>query len=247
MQNTGNSTINKTALFWMVVTFTTAMCSILYELVLAQTLSSVMGNTAHRYNLTIGLYIASMGLGAVLVDKISKQDQISYFMRIEILISIFGAIFPWLILIHDSGMQSLSSKGVINYFSSTTQLWLSIFNNGMIVLIGFLSGLELPLLMRIGKSVKIDSSFKVLSLDYFGTTVGAILFPLVLFPNLNLFTMVYVFSMLNILVSILVAHHFKAKKSYKVVSYIWLAITLGAIFYADTINSFLVNLFYFKG
>lgn len=234
-------------LFWLGVTFTTAVCSILYELVLAQTLSSVMGNTAYRYNLTIGLYIASMGLGAMLVDRVSKKDQLSYFMRVEILIAILGAVAPWIVIMNDSFLQNLSSQGAINYYSPLVQYYSSIFNNGLIVLIGFLSGLELPLLMRIGKTVEADSKFQILSVDYLGTTVGAAIFPLVLFPMLNLFSMVYSFSLINILMAILVAHKFQTKNIYKTISYVWLILLMVVLFNSEAINYYLVNLFYVKG
>lgn len=76
------------AFIWLAITFVLALGSVLYELVLAQTLSSVMGNTTYRYNMTIGLYIASMGVGAALVDKFSSLHEREYFVKVEIVLSI---------------------------------------------------------------------------------------------------------------------------------------------------------------
>lgn len=234
-------------IFWLAVTFSTALCSIVYELILAQTLSSVMGNTAYRYNLTIGLYIAAMGIGALLVDKLSKQNQITYFLRVELLLAVVGTLAPWLVLMNDSWLQGLSAAGSINYFSAGVQLYSSLINNGLIVLVGFLSGLELPLLMRIGKDESINSSFKVLSMDYVGTTVGAALFPLVLFPNLNLFTMAYVFSLINLVTALMVAFKFKAKTRYLVVSFFLIGLALLLLKDANLINESLIKWFYLRG
>ena len=49
-----------------VVTVLVAFCSIVYELLMAQTLTLLTGNSVLRYSTTIGLYLASMGIGAFL-------------------------------------------------------------------------------------------------------------------------------------------------------------------------------------
>jgi spermidine synthase len=233
---------------WFGVTFLTALCSMIYELILAQTLSSVMGNTAFRYSMTIGLYIAAMGLGAIFVDKFSKKlSDLHYFVQVELYLAILGAVAPWVVLMVDSGLQSLSAQGTINYFASGPQLISNLINHGIIVVIGFLAGLELPLLMRIGRTQNIDSSFKVLSMDYVGTTCGAILFPLVLFPNLNLFTMAYVFSLINTIVALQVARKFNSRGSYKIMAFIWALFLIFLISHSDHLNQALVNYFYVRG
>lgn len=239
---------NSKKVVWYLVTFTTALCTMIYELILAQTLSSVMGNTAFRYSLTIGLYIAAMGLGAILVDKFSKKDNdLHYFVQVELYLAILGAVAPWIVLVADSVLQGLSAQGTINYFSTVPQLFSNVINHGIIILIGFLAGLELPLLMRIGKKQNIDSSFKVLSMDYVGTTAGAILFPLVLFPNFNLFTMAYIFSLINTITAFSIARNFKSRGSYKIMAFIWTLFLIFLISHSDTLNQSLVNYFYVRG
>ena len=42
------------------ITFILAFCSIVYELLLGQTLSAFLGNTVLRYSVTIGLYMMSL-------------------------------------------------------------------------------------------------------------------------------------------------------------------------------------------
>lgn len=232
---------------WFGVTLITATCTMIYELILAQTLSSVMGNTAFRYSVTIGLYIAAMGLGAMLVDKFSKKNDLHYFVQVELYLAILGASSPWIVLIADSILQGLSAQGTINYFALGPQIISNVINHGVIILIGFLAGLELPLLMRIGKTQNIDSSVKVLSMDYLGTTLGAILFPLVLFPNLNLFTMAYIFSLINTVVAFQVARKFKSRGSYKIMAFIWCLFLIFLLVNSETLNQALVNYFYVRG
>ena len=49
-------------------TFVLAFCSIVYELLLGQSLSAFLGNTVLRYSVTIGLYMLSMGIGSLLAE-----------------------------------------------------------------------------------------------------------------------------------------------------------------------------------
>lgn len=241
------SSSKKTALAWLTITFVLALGSVLYELVLAQTLASVMGNTTYRYNLTIGLYIASMGIGAALVDKFSSLHEKEYFVKVEICLAILGAMAPWIVLIHDSGLQYLSSQEIIDYFSTPVQYWSGFFNNALIIVVGILSGIELPLLMRIGKNMNVDSSYTVLSLDYLGTMMGAAIFPLFLFPNFNLFTISYLVSLVNILIAYRLAVKFNLSSKIKTLILAWTITVIGLILTSKYLNVLIVSWFYDKG
>lgn len=231
---------------WLTITFILALGSVLYELVLAQSLSAIMGNTTYRYNLTIGLYISAMGLGAFFVDKFSSDNVKTYFVKVEIILSILGALAPWIVLSHDSFLQYLSFHSYIDYFSTIIQMWSSFFNNGLVIVLGVLSGIELPLLMRIGKEQEAESSIEVLSLDYIGTTVGAAIFPLLLFPNLNLFQISYLVSFLNILIACKLAFEFKLNFKIKMVIVFWILIITLVLLNKDEFNQTLSMWFYDK-
>ena len=41
-------------------------CSLLYELLIAQTLTLIAGNMVIWYSLTVGIYLAAMGVGAII-------------------------------------------------------------------------------------------------------------------------------------------------------------------------------------
>ena len=47
------------------ITLIVSACSLLYELLITQTLSLLAGNTVVWYSLTVGVYLSAMGLGAV--------------------------------------------------------------------------------------------------------------------------------------------------------------------------------------
>lgn len=183
--------------FLYAITFILASCSIIYELLLAQALSSTMGNTALRYNITVGLYIASMGVGALLFNKIFKDNYKKQLIKVELALALIGGLAPIIVLTNDTMMNLFSLSIGVSFFSSLTQNTLSLLNHSLIVCIGFLSGLELPLLIELGKKIKKSYGTKVLAVDYAGTLFGVVSFPLVIFPYLSLFTIGYLIAFLN--------------------------------------------------
>ena len=76
-------------------------------------------------------------------------------------------------------------------------LVLSMLLHLLIIIIGVLSGFELPLLMDIGKSKRDGLSTIVLGVDYIGTLVAAILFPLLLVPLFSIFGIASIVAGLN--------------------------------------------------
>lgn len=231
--------------FWLITTFIVATCSILYELTLAQALTAVAGNTSLRYNLTIGIYIASMGLGALVYDKMTAiKNEVNLFLKIEILLSIFGALFPWLILGNDYIFQSLDYKEILGYYSTSVQVWLNVFNYSMIVIIGLLSGIELPILMNLSKN---DRPIRVLGVDYLGTMVGSVLFSLVLIPYVNLFLMAAIFSFINILIAIAVGAKYQGSRKLIGIAGLWLVLVSVLILTSPDLFPRLIEFFYLRG
>lgn len=230
------------------LTVIVACCSILYEFLLAQSISTTMGNTALRYNLTIGLFIASMGFGALLYKKIISKDYFKEFVKVELMLSFVGGIAPVLVLIIDFLFNGLARQFGVSFFSPWVQVPLFTINHLLIVAIGFLSGLELPLLMDISKEFKITKGHFVLAFDYLGTLAGAIAFPLIILPSLHIFTVGYVISLVNILVAFFIMNKMKiTNKIYRAVTWVmlvgWITVILNSVF----INELLVNRFYFGG
>ena len=55
-----------------VLSFILSGCSLLYELLIAQTLSLIAGNMVIWYSLTVGTYLAAMGVGAILYGSAQR-------------------------------------------------------------------------------------------------------------------------------------------------------------------------------
>jgi spermidine synthase len=121
-------------------------------------------------------------------------------------------------------------------------------NHLLIVAIGFLSGLELPLLMDMSKQFKITKGHFVLAYDYLGTLIGAILFPIVILPSLHIFTIGYVVSLINILVALFVMIRMKIEnKKYKLIIWAMLIVWILLIVNSNIVNQFIIEKFYFGG
>jgi S-adenosylmethionine/arginine decarboxylase-like enzyme len=239
----------KASLILLFFSSTVAMCSLLYELLLAQTLSTTMGNTVLRYNVTIGLYIASMGIGALLYKKLlhwwrsCSNDEDNGFIAVEILLSYIGLLAPIMVLVVDSVFQKSGF-----YLSWSSQAFLFVFNHSLIVLIGFFSGLELPLLMDMGKKIHHQLGRRVLAFDYLGTLLAAVIFPIVLVPFFNLYTIAAMVAFLNAVVA-LVFVAYKKLRSLWLIMPLLLSILGNALFliFEESCNQWIIQKFYFLG
>jgi spermidine synthase len=170
------------------ITFIVAYCSIVYEFALAQSLSSILGNSVLRYNLTIGLYVFSLGIGALVYKKFFSNRLSKKFIQIELSLSVVGGFSPILMLLLDK------------YLQNTSYFLLLILSHSFIVIIGVLSGFELPVLMDLSEEIKSKTSNHILSIDYLGTFIGIILFPFVLMPKFGIFQLTFLTALLNALV-----------------------------------------------
>jgi len=152
-----------------------ALSSMIYELGLAQILSATLGGTSLRYAVTIGLFTATLGLGALAFDFIKTR-----FSR-EKMFPFFQNILAWTGFLSPFFLIEIKSD-----------LW--ILNHLPIIVIGFLSGIELPLLMEASPE---KSRNIVLAYDYVGMFSAAILFPLLLLPHLGVINAILVATFMN--------------------------------------------------
>ena len=150
--------------------FVVATCGLVYEL-LAGTLGSyLLGDSVTQFSLVIGLYLSAMGAGAWLSRRI-EGNLAQRFLDVELAVAVVGGLaVPVLFLAFPS----------VDHF----QLLLLSF----VFAIGVLVGLEIPLLMRLleGQLAFKDLVSRVLTFDYIGALVAALLFPLLLVPKLGL-------------------------------------------------------------
>ena len=178
----------RTAAMIFVFTFILAFCSIVYELLLGQSLSAFLGNTVLRYSVTIGLYMLSMGIGSLMTEgKVVKHPVISL-LKIEVLLTVAGGFS--VLLLH-----FLNAAGL-------PPLLFSLLAHSLIILIGILTGFEIPLLIEVRNLEVPESENPVLGVDYLGAFLGTIIFAFVFYPRVGLIPSAFFVALLNALVGV---------------------------------------------
>lgn len=171
-----------------VFTFLLGFCSIVYELLLGQSLSAFLGNTVLRYSVTIGLYMLSMGIGALMAEGRWVKRAAVTLLKIEILLTVVGGFSVIFLLI-------LNSVGM-------PDLLFSVFAHLLIVLIGVLTGFEIPLLMEL-RGLEVEGSERaVLGVDYLGAFCGTVAFAFVFYPRFGLIPTAFFVALINALVGV---------------------------------------------
>jgi spermidine synthase len=170
------------------VTFVIAFCSITYELALAQSMAAVFGGTALHYGLTIGAYLAALGAGSLMVPGPPQpRDAARRLVAIELALAPVGALAPLAVLGAERAAWGVPGAGVAAGYAC-------------VLAVGFLSGMELPLLLSLGEAERGErGSFQALGVDYLGTLAGAVAFPLLLLPACGLFALGSLTGALNAL------------------------------------------------
>lgn len=173
--------------------FIAGLCSIIYELLIGTVSSYFLGNSVTQFSLTIGVYMAALGVGAWL-SRLVKTSLPVFFVKLEILLGFLGGIsVPCLFFCYSVAPQIYIFVMVLFTFS-----------------IGVLIGYEIPLLTRLLESfydLKVNIS-KVLSMDYLGALIATLLFPFVLLPLIGPFRSSLVVGLINMLIGFLILRSF---------------------------------------
>lgn len=190
--------LNKVTL--LLLSTLTAFTGIIYEFSLAQILASIYGGTAYFYNLTIGLFTLTLGLGAFgynfFEQKFRRRD---LFIFLQLSLSIIGILSPLFLL----EIKNLS-------------LFLSYIP---IIVIGLITGLELPLLM----AERDSNSSQIIAADYVGMFIGATLFATLLLPQWGVFQTIFLASFINTASGILFWFYLKEAKKLSLIYLILVA------------------------
>ncbi|MEL7183475.1 MAG: polyamine aminopropyltransferase, partial [Pseudomonadota bacterium] len=167
--------------------FAVALCGIVYELIIGTVSSYLLGNSVYQFSLTIGFFMFAMGIGSY-VSRFLEGNLIQWFIRIELLLAIIGGLCSISLFMLFPFAPWLYQVGKFTFISS----------------IGFLVGLEIPILTRVlsERSTTRESIADVLSLDYIGALGGSVLFPMLLLPSLGLITSSFAIGLTNAAVAL---------------------------------------------
>jgi len=150
-------------------------------------ISAFFGNTVLRYSVTIGLYMFSMGVGALIATPRILEHPVLSLQRVELALAVLGAIsIPIVFLIDAANMSNLL---------------LSLVAHFLIIVIGILTGIEIPLLIEIRSGAR-NAASRILGIDYVGAFVGTVAFALWFYPKVGIFATAILTASLNAMVGI---------------------------------------------
>ncbi len=198
--------------------FIAGLCSIIYELLIATTISYFLGDSIKYFSLTIGIYMASMGVGSF-VSKYIDQALLNRFVITELLLGFFGGI-------------SIPALYFAYAYTDVFILFYVLFTIG----IGFLIGLEIPFLTRLMQNYdQLKSNIaNILSCDYLGALIATVSFPFILLPFFGVYQSSLILGLINMSIGFIVIRMFvheigsKAKKM-KVIAIILTTLITGMI------------------
>jgi len=177
----------------LAATFVIAICGLVYEL-LAGTLSSyLLGDSVYQFSLVIGLFMSAMGIGSWFSRFVEGVLPL-HFVRLQLLVGLTGGL---------TAPMLFFAFAVLDNYSPLLFL--------LVILLGAMMGMEIPLVIRILRahfSLKANLS-NVFTADYIGALFAALLFPLVLVPQLGLLQTGFLFGILNVLVGALALYVFR--------------------------------------
>nr|WP_315381833.1 polyamine aminopropyltransferase [uncultured Sphingomonas sp.] len=160
--------------------FVVSTCGLIYELLASTLASYLLGDSVTQFSTVIGTYLFAMGLGSW-CSRYVTRDELRLFIRVELLIAVLGGA---------------SAAALFVLFPLVEHFRVALY--GLVVGIGFLVGLEIPLLIRILRGFDFrETVSNVLTFDYVGALVASLLFPLLLMPHLGMIRTGFLFGILN--------------------------------------------------
>lgn len=175
--------------------FIAGLCSIVYELLIATTGSYFLGDSITQFSLTIGIYMAFMGIGSYVSRWIKDDTLLAQFIGFELVLALLGgSAVPLLYFAYAFGLPFQWVSGLLT------------------ALIGVLIGLEIPLLSRLmAKHYTLKANLSnVLSIDYFGALLATLLFPFLLLPWLGVFKTSLAFGLVNLSIALALLFYFSS-------------------------------------
>lgn len=160
--------------------FVVSTCGLIYELLASTLASYLLGDSVTQFSTVIGTYLFAMGLGSW-CSRYVTRDELRLFIRVELLIAVLGGA---------------SAAVLFVLFPLVEHFRVALY--GLVLGIGFLVGLEIPLLIRILRGFDFrETVSNVLTFDYVGALVASLLFPLLLMPHLGMIRTGFLFGILN--------------------------------------------------
>ncbi len=153
--------------------FLTGASGFIFECILSTVATFVLGNSIEQFSVTISLMMLMMGLAGIWQRRLSDGRLVEKFLAVEVGLAVLGGFAP--IAVYASYATMEMHFAAVQYF--------------FVLAIGFLIGLEIPLVLRINRAYvpQLKSNIAaVFSTDYIGAFIGALVWVYVLLRHFPL-------------------------------------------------------------
>lgn len=216
---------------FIAIAFLLSFLNYSFEFMLIQSIADTTNSDILSINLVIGFFMLSLGVGSLYYDRYLKdKDNGETIIKTEIIIGISSIILFITIslsellnnltvhpLILEKAIsipfeifQGNDSLSIENFFIKIALLPIfktfitniSIFMVSFIL--GFFSGVELPLLINLSKKHNITQNY-ILGINYFGSLAASFLFVFYFKPVFSIITLVLLFAFSYIVISLIIS------------------------------------------
>lgn len=196
------------------MTFIMGGCGIAYEYTFSKISSDLLGNSVHQWAITIGMMMFFMGIGSDLQKHLPDKNLFDKFVLFEVLLGLIGGFGPVLLLF------------TFAYFRDHYVL----VQYSLTISVGFLIGLEIPILTRINEEFAPDLKVNlggILRMDYIGAFLGALAWVFILPRFFSLAATSFVLGLFNLVTALIALIWFRRMAYRKVLAFVG---TIGSIF-----------------
>lgn len=175
--------------------FFTGASGLVGEYILSTLASYLLGNSIEQFSVIIALMLGMMGVGGWVQKFVNDYYLLEKFIIIETALALLIGFAP---------LAIYAAFGLLD-----THFLLVLY--AFVLAIGFLIGFEIPFIIRINQyyssTLKANLS-TVISADYFGSLVGALLWVYWMLPNYSLAQNGFILSSLNFIIAVCVVLYF---------------------------------------
>jgi len=175
--------------------FATGATGLVLEYIQATVGTYILGNSIEQYSIVIGLMLFMMGIAAKVQKYFTDELLFEKFILIEISLAIIGGYAP---------IATYWSYGIMENFKLVQYFF--------IMSIGFLIGLEIPVIMRINArySKKLSLNIeRIFSADYIGCLFGSLLWVYVLLKKFPLTEISFILAGVNFGIAVVTYIYFR--------------------------------------
>lgn len=201
--------------------FFTGASGIIVQNILIMSASNILGNTIAQVAITVAIMLGFMGIGGT-YQKYIKTKLLEKFALIEITLAIMTGFAP--IALYATYAVMPEHFELIQYF------W--------IAAIGFMMGLEIPIISRLNEEFQPDlkdNLASVITMDYIGSMIGGGVWVWLFLGKVDLSSSAFITASMNLTVAVITFFYFSKREQQSVIKMCGvLTVTIGAIIFGYT-------------